>query len=62
VGAGALLTPGKVFPAGSVIMGAPAQVVRAVGERELALIRHAAESYVERVRRYRAAGLAGTPE
>jgi carbonic anhydrase/acetyltransferase-like protein (isoleucine patch superfamily) len=62
VGAGALLTPGKVFPAGSVIMGAPAQVVRAVGERELALIRHAAESYVERVRRYRAAGLAGTPQ
>jgi carbonic anhydrase/acetyltransferase-like protein (isoleucine patch superfamily) len=59
VGAGTLVTPGKVFPAGSVLMGSPAQVVRAVGERERAMISHAAEAYVQRIRRYRAAGLAG---
>ena len=61
VGAGALLTPGKIIPAGSVVMGSPARVVRAVGERERAMISHAALVYVERIRRYRAAGLADTP-
>jgi carbonic anhydrase/acetyltransferase-like protein (isoleucine patch superfamily) len=53
VGAGALVTPGKSFPDGTVIMGAPARVVRAVGERELALIAHAAASYRHRIERYR---------
>ena len=59
VGAGALLTPGKVFPPGSVIMGSPARVVRAVGERELAMIAQGARSYQERTLRYRAQGLRG---
>jgi carbonic anhydrase/acetyltransferase-like protein (isoleucine patch superfamily) len=62
VGAGSLVAPGKVYPPGSVLMGAPAKVVREVGERELAMIEHAAAVYIERIRRYRAAGLAGPPE
>lgn len=61
VAAGSLVAPGKAFPEGSVLMGTPARVIREVGERELAMIRHAAVSYIERVRRYRAAGLGGTP-
>lgn len=52
VGAGSLVTEGKDFPTGSVIMGRPAQVVRQVGERELAMIRRGAETYRERARLY----------
>jgi carbonic anhydrase/acetyltransferase-like protein (isoleucine patch superfamily) len=53
IGAGSLLTPGKDFPDGSVVMGAPARIVRPCGERELALIAHAAQSYQQRIKRYR---------
>jgi carbonic anhydrase/acetyltransferase-like protein (isoleucine patch superfamily) len=53
VGAGSLVTPGKSFPDGTLIMGAPARAVRAVGERELAMIVHAAEVYQRRIERYR---------
>jgi carbonic anhydrase/acetyltransferase-like protein (isoleucine patch superfamily) len=59
VGAGALVTPGKEFPPGSVIMGSPARVVRPVGERELAMIAYGARAYQERARQYRAEGLQG---
>jgi carbonic anhydrase/acetyltransferase-like protein (isoleucine patch superfamily) len=60
VGAGALVTPGKDIPAGSVVMGAPARVVRALAERERALIARAAASYQQRVQRYLAdPGLSG---
>ena len=52
VGAGALVTPGKVFDDGCVLMGSPARVVRASGEREWAMIEHAARSYQQRIRRY----------
>jgi carbonic anhydrase/acetyltransferase-like protein (isoleucine patch superfamily) len=54
IGAGSMLAPGKDFPDGSVVMGAPARVVRPVGERELALIERAARSYQQRVQRYQA--------
>jgi len=47
-----MLTPGKEYPGGSVVMGAPARVVRAVAERELALIKRAARSYQQRIERY----------
>ena len=52
IAAGAMLTPDKEIPDGSVVMGAPARVARAVGERELALIERGARSYRERVLRY----------
>jgi carbonic anhydrase/acetyltransferase-like protein (isoleucine patch superfamily) len=45
VGAGSMITEGKEFPAGSVIMGRPAKVVRPVGERELEIIRKGAAHY-----------------
>src|SRR5580693_7509631 len=38
IGAGSLVTPDKEFPEGSVLMGAPAKVVRQVSARDLAMI------------------------
>jgi len=52
VGAGAMITPGKEIPPGSVVLGSPGRVVRAVGERERALIARGARSYQERIHRY----------
>jgi len=55
IAAGALVPPAREIPAGSVVMGAPARIVREVGERELALITEAAANYRARARLYRAA-------
>ena len=52
IGAGSLIAPGKEIPAGSVVMGSPGRVIRAIGERELALIERGARSYQERIQRY----------
>jgi carbonic anhydrase/acetyltransferase-like protein (isoleucine patch superfamily) len=54
VGAGSLITEGKEFPAGSVIMGRPAKVVREVEERDLEMIRRGAEHYRQNARDYAA--------
>ncbi|TAL95573.1 MAG: gamma carbonic anhydrase family protein [Paraburkholderia sp.] len=48
VGAGAVVTEGKVFPDNSLILGAPAKVVRELTEADIANLRRAAQSYVER--------------
>lgn len=53
IGAGAMITPGKEIPDGSVVMGSPGRIIRAVGEKELAMIARGAASYRERVARYR---------
>jgi carbonic anhydrase/acetyltransferase-like protein (isoleucine patch superfamily) len=53
VGAGTLVTPGKVIPDGSVVMGSPGRIIRGVGEKELKMIAHGAESYKKRALRYR---------
>jgi carbonic anhydrase/acetyltransferase-like protein (isoleucine patch superfamily) len=47
VGAGALVTEGKEFPDNSLIVGAPAKVVRTLNEEEIARLDSAAEHYVE---------------
>ncbi len=47
IGAGAVLSPGMVVPARSVVMGVPGKVVRAVKEEELAWIRGNCEHYIE---------------
>ncbi len=60
VGAGALVTEGKEFPEGSLIVGAPAKVMRPLTERDMAAIRASAASYVANGRRY-AAGLKPAP-
>ena len=53
VGAGALVTAGKEFPDGSLILGAPAKAVRTLTPEQIAEYRAAAPSYVEKVARYR---------
>jgi carbonic anhydrase/acetyltransferase-like protein (isoleucine patch superfamily) len=58
VGAGALLTEGKEFPDGVLIMGSPAKVVRPLTPEQIAGLASAAKHYVENARRYRA-GLKG---
>jgi carbonic anhydrase/acetyltransferase-like protein (isoleucine patch superfamily) len=54
VGAGAIVTEGKTFPARSLILGAPAKVVRELTDKDLQMLKRAAESYVGRSARYRA--------
>jgi carbonic anhydrase/acetyltransferase-like protein (isoleucine patch superfamily) len=54
VGAGALITEGKTFPAGSLIVGAPARVVRQVTNEERQLLRASAAHYAEKAQRYAA--------
>ena len=53
VGAGSLVTEGKEFPDGSLIMGRPAKVVRALSEDEMAKLMRMAAHYVENARRFR---------
>lgn len=48
VGAGAIVTEGKVFPDRSLILGAPAKVVRTLSDEDVANIRRNSENYVER--------------
>ncbi|WP_419816618.1 gamma carbonic anhydrase family protein [Glacieibacterium sp.] len=56
VGANALVTEGKVFPPGSLIVGAPAKLARPLTDAEIAGLRLSAASYVANGRRF-AAGL-----
>jgi carbonic anhydrase/acetyltransferase-like protein (isoleucine patch superfamily) len=53
VGAAAVVTERKVFPDNSLIVGAPAKVLRELTEGEIAGLRRNAADYVERGRRYR---------
>lgn len=54
VGAGAVVTEGKEFPDGSLILGAPAKVVRTLTEDDLLRLQGNAASYVERGKRFKA--------
>ncbi|WP_041680773.1 gamma carbonic anhydrase family protein [Cupriavidus necator] len=53
VGAGALVTEGKVFPPRSLIIGTPAKVVRELTDEEVANLRANAEDYVRRAGLYK---------
>ncbi|MDB6150474.1 MAG: carbonic anhydrase/acetyltransferase, isoleucine patch superfamily [Chthoniobacter sp.] len=53
IGAGALVTGGRKFPPGSLILGSPAKVVRALTLDEQASIRGWADKYVLLSRHYR---------
>jgi carbonic anhydrase/acetyltransferase-like protein (isoleucine patch superfamily) len=57
IGAGSLVTEGKVFPPGSVIMGRPAKVVRAVGEKELAMIKQGPQNYMKNAALFKESGI-----
>ena len=61
IGAGALVTGGKRFPEGSLIIGSPAKAVRTLTLDEQAGIKVWAEKYVALSRAYRQRG-AGTSE
>jgi carbonic anhydrase/acetyltransferase-like protein (isoleucine patch superfamily) len=54
VGAGALVTEGKEFPSGSLIVGAPAKVVRQLSAETIAAIRHSAAEYASLQAHFRA--------
>ena len=53
VAAGSLVTEGKEFADGSLIMGTPAKVVRALTVQEIEGLQRAAKHYVENARRFR---------
>lgn len=53
VGANSLITEGKVFPDGVLLVGAPATVKRELSDDEIARLRHSAIAYQRNGRRYR---------
>jgi carbonic anhydrase/acetyltransferase-like protein (isoleucine patch superfamily) len=53
VGANSLVTEGKQFPDGVMILGSPAKVVRELTPEEIAGLRQSAEVYAQHSRRYR---------
>lgn len=57
IGAGALVTEGKEIPDGSLVMGAPAKVVRPLSEEAIAGLLRSAEGYQAKMRLFRS-GLA----
>lgn len=53
VGAGSLVTEGKTYPDGVLIVGRPAQVVRELTAEQVERLRASAAHYVEQARRHR---------
>ena len=53
IGAGALVTEGKEIPDRSVVMGAPAKVVRELTDADVERLRAGAQVYVQRARLFR---------
>ena len=53
VGAGSVVTEGKEFPDGSLIVGSPAKVVRTLSPAQFEMLAHLAEHYVAQTRRHR---------
>jgi carbonic anhydrase/acetyltransferase-like protein (isoleucine patch superfamily) len=54
IGAGALITENKIIPDGSLVIGSPGRVARALTEAEIAGVAATAERYVANWKRYRA--------
>jgi len=54
VGAGSLVTEGKEFPDGSLIVGSPARVVRALTPEQIQGLLRSAADYADNARRHRA--------
>lgn len=53
IGAKALLTEGTEIPDNSLVLGAPAKVVKTLGEAHVERLRESAASYADKCRRYR---------
>jgi carbonic anhydrase/acetyltransferase-like protein (isoleucine patch superfamily) len=54
IGAGALVTEGKSFPPGSLIVGAPAKVVRELSPEAMAALKASAAGYASRQAHFKA--------
>lgn len=54
VGAGALVTEGKTFEPGSLIVGVPAKAIRALDEATIAGLRASAAHYTDKAARFKA--------
>ena len=54
VGAGSLVTEGKEFPDGSMILGSPAKVVRQLTPEQIEGLRRSAQRYVNNKDRFKA--------
>jgi carbonic anhydrase/acetyltransferase-like protein (isoleucine patch superfamily) len=52
VGAGSVVTEAKSFPDNSLIVGAPARVIRTLDEKATSMIRAGADIYVRRWKQY----------
>lgn len=61
IGAGALVTEGKEIPDGSLVMGAPGKVIRALDEAAIAKLLASATNYQNNMRRFRD-GLRALPQ
>ena len=57
IGAGSLLTEGKQIPEGSLVVGSPGRVIRSLTLAERSGLLQNAQNYVQRIARYRLAGL-----
>ncbi|MDP6950575.1 MAG: gamma carbonic anhydrase family protein, partial [Arenicellales bacterium] len=53
VGANALVTERKRFPARSLILGSPAKVIRELTDEEVEQLSRNVESYLKKAQRYR---------
>lgn len=53
IGAGALVAEGKEIPDGSLVLGAPGKVVRALDEQAIQMLQGAAAHYVQNSQRFR---------
>lgn len=53
VGAGSVVTEGKSFPDGTLILGAPAKVVRELDPKQIEMMQHGATHYVGNAQRFR---------
>ena len=53
IGANSLIPEGKVIPDGSLVMGSPGKVVRALGEEQIKMLEMSAMHYVENGRKYK---------
>lgn len=53
VGAGSMVTEGKQFPDGSLILGSPAKLARPLSAEEIARLAWSAQRYIDRAKLYR---------
>ncbi|MCZ8157725.1 MAG: gamma carbonic anhydrase family protein [Leptospira sp.] len=53
VGAGALVPPGKKIPAGVLVMGSPAKIIRDITDKDREIITRTADNYVKYKENYR---------